>query len=332
MIITRTPLRISFLGGGTDYPDYFRHCSVGGRTLGIAIDKYSYVSVNPLADFFDYTIRVGYARTELVNEIDEIEHPAVRESLRFVGLANHVEIGYWGDLPARTGLGSSSSFTVGLLHGLHAYKGELVDHAQLAEEAVHVEQEMIGERVGVQDQYICAHGGLVNVRCRPDGGVDAHPVPMKSERLAAFHDHLLLVYTGVRRLAHEVLEEQLARTCSGEIAVNLGRMSDLVDQGVEVLCGGGCLSAFGEILHESWSLKRGLSSTVSNDMIDECYLRARRGGATGGKLLGAGGGGFLLLFVEPDRHDAVRASLSELKFVDFAFDSSGSRILFYRPT
>jgi D-glycero-alpha-D-manno-heptose-7-phosphate kinase len=327
MIITRTPVRISFLGGGTDYPDYFRHSTEGGQTLGVAIDKYSYVLVTPLSDFFDYTLRVGYSLTELAKTVDEIQHPAVREGLRFMGLESHVEIDYWGDLPARTGLGSSSSFTVGLLHGLHAYKGESIDQATLAHEAVYVEQQMIGERVGVQDQYICACGGLLHLHCYHDGAITAEPLSVEPERLTAFHDRLLLVYTGVRRYAHEVLGEQLERTRNGANTDHLRHMSALVDEGIGVLRGRGDLTAFGELLHESWMLKRSLSSTVSSSMIDDAYDRARKSGAVGGKLLGAGGGGFLLLFVEPDRRAAVLGALEGLKPVDFQFDTSGSQVI-----
>lgn len=283
--------------------------------------------MTPLSDFFDYTIRVGYSQTELVGRIDDIEHPAVREGLRFAGPADHVEIDYWGDLPARTGLGSSSSFTVGLLHGLHVYRGEAVDQTSLAREAVHVEQEMIGERVGVQDQFICALGGLLNVRCQSDGRVVPLPVPVQPERLASFHEHLLLVYTGVRRLASEVLSEQLERTRSGANNAHLHHMGALVDDGIRVLSGTGDLRTFGELLHESWMLKRGLSSTVSSGMIDDLYERARKNGAIGGKLLGAGAGGFLLFFVEPERQEAVLAAMPGYKSVDFGFDTGGSRVI-----
>ena len=329
MVITKTPIRVTFFGGGTDYPDYFRlH---GGQTLGAAIDKYSYVTVNRLADLFDYSIRVSYSHTELAHGVDEIEHPAVRECLRFTNLTGGVEIHYMGDLPARTGLGTSSSFTVGLLHALYAFKGKLATPAQLAAEAVYVEQEMIRERVGVQDQYTCAHGGLVHLRCNRDGSVHVSPVPLAAGRLAELESHLMLFYTGLRRHAHQVLDEQIERTRQGAITGDLGYLSDLVDQGLGVLTGSGPLTGFGELLHEAWMTKRRLSSKISNPQIDEWYERARKAGAVGGKLLGAGGGGFLLLFARPERRADVAKALPEMREVPFSFDQTGSTLLFYRP-
>jgi len=329
MIITRTPLRVSFLGGGTDYPDYFRYH--GGQTLGAAIDKYSYITVNRLADLFDYSIRVSYSRTELVKSVDEIEHPSVRECLRFINLDGGIEINYVGDLPARTGLGSSSSFTVGLLHALHAFKGELVSNGQLAAEAVYVEQEMIKERVGVQDQYTCAHGGLLHLQFAADGGIKVSPIPLRAERRAELQAHLMLFYTGIRRHAHEVLEEQLERTRQGTVSEDLNHLSDLVDQGLEVLTSEQPIACFGELLHTAWMTKRRLSNKISNPKIDEWYDRARQAGAIGGKLLGAGGGGFLLLFVKPKDQPNVQKVLGELALVRFSFDHNGSTILFYHP-
>ena len=329
MIITRTPLRISFLGGGTDYPDYFRQH--GGQTLGVAIDKYTYITVNRLADLFDYSIRVGYSRTELAKSVDQIEHPAVRECLRFLNLDGGLEINVVADLPARTGLGSSSSFTVGLLHALHALKGELACNGQLAAEAVYVEQEMIKERVGVQDQYTCAHGGLVHLRFSRDGSIRVSPLPLRAERLAELQAHLMLFYTGIRRHAHEVLDEQLERTKRGAISEDLSYLSDLVDQGLEVLTNEQPIACFGELLHTAWMTKRRLSSKISNAKIDEWYNRAREAGAIGGKLLGAGGGGFLLLSVEPENQAAVKRALTDLRCVPSAFEHNGSSLLFYQP-
>lgn len=329
MIITRTPVRVSFLGGGTDYPDYFRQH--GGQTLGAAIDKYTYITVNRLPDLFDYSIRVSYSRTELVKSLDQIEHPAVRECLRFLNLDGHIEINVVADLPARTGVGSSSSFTVGLLHALHAFKGEFVSNGQLAAEAVYVEQEMIKERVGVQDQYTCAHGGLVHLQFSRDGKIKVSPIPLRTERLAELQSHLMLFYTGIRRHAHEVLDEQLERTRQGTISEDLSCLSDLVDQGLEVLTTEQPITCFGELLHTAWMIKRRLSSKISNPVIDKYYDRAREAGAVGGKLLGAGGGGFLLLLVEPDKQPRVKRALADLRHVLFTFDYSGSILVFYKP-
>lgn len=329
MIITKTPLRISFLGGGTDYPDHFlQH---GGQTLGAAIGKYSYVIINELANLFDYNIRVSYSRTELINSVDEIEHPAVRGCMQFLKLDGHLEVHYIGDLPARTGLGSSSSFTVGLLHALHASRGELVSAAQLASEAVYVEQELLRERVGVQDQYTCSFGGLMHLQFRRDGSIQASPVPVPQKRLSELQQHLMLFYTGISRYAHQVLEEQIERTRHGVISSDLSYLGGLVDQGLDVLMNGHPIDAFGELLHSAWETKRRLSSKISNPAIDECYERARRSGAIGGKLLGAGGGGFLLLMVRPADQSSVVQALCELPRVDFGFDHTGSTLLFYQP-
>lgn len=331
MFITRTPLRISFFGGGTDYPDHFR--KAGGQTLGVAISQYSFIVVKRLADLFDHRIRVGYSRTELVRDREEIRHPAVRECLRYLNLNAGLEVDYIGDLPARTGLGSSSSFTVGLLHALYAFKGEMVSKARLAAEAVHVEQDLLHERVGVQDQHICACGGLVHVCCPVDGDVRAEPVPVSPERWAALQSHLLLMYTGIQRHAHEVLEEQLERTRNGALSDELERMRTLVDDGIRVLTNHRePISCFGELLNVAWTTKRALSPRISSEQIDRWYDRARREGAIGGKLLGAGGGGFLLLLAPPDRHERVVAALPDLRRVPFEFDRMGSTLIFYNPS
>ncbi len=328
MIITKTPLRTSFLGGGTDYPEYFREH--GGQTLGAAIDKYSYIFVNPMENLFDYNIRLSYSRMELVNETREIQHPSVKACLEFLKIDHNVEIHYIGDLPARTGLGSSSSFTVGLLHALHALKGEMVSRQQLAEEAVHVEQEIIKERVGVQDQFTCAHGGLVNLKFSKDGTIQTCPVPLLKSRSQDFQNHLMLFYTGIVRFAHEVLDEQIENTKQGSITKDLSHLSDLVDEGLSVLSSEQPIGVFGELLHNAWQTKRKLSSKISNPEIDGFYERARNAGAVGGKLLGAGGGGFLLFVVPPEKREIVKNELNELHEVPISFDNMGSSLLFYQ--
>jgi D-glycero-alpha-D-manno-heptose-7-phosphate kinase len=260
MIITKTPVRTSFLGGGTDYPEHFREH--GGQTLGAAINKYSYIIVNEMADLFDYNIRLSYSRLELVKQSGELQHPSVRACLQFLDIDRNVEIHYVGDLPARTGLGSSSSFTVGLLHALHALKGEMVTRQQLAEEAVHIEQQIIKERVGVQDQYTCAHGGLVNLRFSRDGHIKVCPVPLTEKRMDDFQNHLMLFYTGISRYAHEVLNEQIERTKQGTITKDLSRLSELVDEGLNILSSEEPITAFGELLHQAWETKRSLSQKI----------------------------------------------------------------------
>jgi len=293
MIITMTPLRVSFLGGGTDYPEYFREH--GGETLVTSIDKYTYITVTPLTDFFDHQIRVSYSKTELCKDIDEIQHPSVRECLRFLGINRGVEISIVSDLPARTGLGSSSCFTVGLLHALHAFKGEVVGKERLAAEAVHIEREMIAERVGLQDQYSCSIGGLMHLQFSGDAHVTATPLPLDNCRRKNLEERLLLFYTGLQRSAHDILEEQIVRTKTKETHGKLNELAQLVRDGCNVLLNGENMSVFGELLHQGWELKKSLSSSISNDYINEAYLRARKAGATGGKLLGAGGGGFFIV-------------------------------------
>lgn len=329
MIITQTPVRISFLGGGTDYPAYFRQH--GGATLVATINKYTLVTVHRLTQFVDYCVRIHYSQVESVQHIDEIQHPSARECLRFLGIDGGVEIHYVSDLPARTGLGSSSSATVGLLVALHAFKGEMVSREQVAEEAVYVEQKLIKERVGYQDQYACALGGLLHLEFQQDGKVRANPVVLSQERLLALKERLMLLYTRIQRHAHEVLDEQIERTQSGENSKELESLKGLVSQGIEVLTNSDDVSEFGALLHEGWMLKRGLSSKITTSWIDEVYEQARRAGAVGGKLLGAGGGGFLLLYVEPDNRKRVLNALPELRETEFSFENSGSQIIFYRP-
>lgn len=329
MIITRTPVRVSFLGGGTDYPAYFRQH--GGATLVTTIDKYTYVTVNPLTEFFDHRIGVYYSRVERVNNLDEIQHPSVRECLRFLGIERGVEIHIVSDLPARTGLGSSSSFTVGLLKSLCAFKGQMVSAEQVAAEAVYVEQEMIKEHVGCQDQYACAYGGMLHLQFSRQGDIGVTPVILSQERVRRLAQRLMLFYTGLRRMAHEILEEQLERTQAGEIDEELAGLGALVNQGLDILINSTDLTEFGNLLHKGWMLKRHCSNKVTNPRIDELYKRARGAGAIGGKLLGAGGGGFLLLFVEPENQLQVRQALSDLREVKFDFDNTGSKVIFYDP-
>ncbi len=324
MIVTRTPVRVSFLGGGTDYPEHFlKH---GGQTLGVTIDKYSYVSVKRMAPLFDYSIRVGYSRTELVHDRDEIQHPSVRECLRFLDLHGPLEIHYIGDLPARTGLGSSSSFTVGLLHALHALKGEKPSQQQLAEEAVHVEREMIRENVGVQDQYTCAMGGLLHLRFGQNGRVDPKPIKIGEERLAALGERLVLLYTGIVRHAHEVLDEQMENTRRGTATTDLAALHQMVDAGLALLHSDEPLVRFAEMLDEAWQTKQRLSSRISNAAINTLYSTAKQNGARGGKLLGAGGGGFLLLFVEPEHRAALLHALHGVPEIPFRFETTGTRV------
>lgn len=325
MITARTPVRISFLGGGTDYPAYFRlH---GGATLATTIDKYTYVTVRPLTPCVDYRLAVSYDRVEQVQTPAAIQHPAVREVLRFLQIDGGLALRLYTDLPMCTGLGSSSSLTVGLLRALHAYKGERVTAAQVAQEAIYVEQQLIGERVGCQDQVTCAHGGLLHLQFAPDGQIGVLPLPLSRERRISLQQSLLLFDTGLRRRAHNLLAEQLTRMQANALDAELAALATLVEQGIDILTGTARLAEFGALLHEGWLLKHRFSSQVSNAYIDTLYQQARHAGALGGKLLGAGGGGFLLLFVPPARQAAVRQALAELRAVRFNFEQTGSQLL-----
>ena len=328
MIIARTPVRVSFFGGGTDYPEYFlQH---GGEVLATAINKYAYITVNPRADFFDESIRVSYSKTELANTLDELQHTAVCECLRYADIHRNIEINYISDLPARTGLGSSSSFVVCLLHALWAYKGKMVSCDDLAYQAIEIERDILKENVGVQDQYMAAVGGFRHAEFVGMKNIRSKPVIISPERLQALKGRLALYYTGIQRSANEVAGEQIKRT---EINVPyLGEMKALVREALQVLESDRDLSEFGKLLDATWKLKKSLSARISNSHVDEIYEAAIKAGATGGKLLGAGAGGFILLYIEPERRENVREALSALKEVDFNFEPAGSQIIYYQPS
>ena len=328
MIITRTPLRVSFFGGGTDYPTWFREH--GGAVLATTIDKYLYLHCRYLPPFFDFRSRIVWSKIEQVQEPSEIAHPAIRGILEWLKISEGVEIHHHGDLPARTGLGSSSSFSVGLLHALHALRGELVSKRKLAEEAIHVEQQVLHEHVGVQDQIQSAFGGLNRIDIRTDGSFEVSPLVVRADRLAGLQKHLLLLYTGLSRHASEIAAEQIATM--GSKTAELKAMRQMVDEGEKILVGNGELRDFGRMLDESWKLKRALSSKIAPGFVNEIYDTARRAGADGGKLLGAGGGGFMLVFVQPERRAAVLKALGKLLPVPFQFERSGTQIVLYEPT
>lgn len=327
MIITRTPLRISFLGGGTDYPAYYRQ--FGGTTLATSINKYTYVTLCQLTRFFKHNIGAYYSRIELVDSLDQLQHPSIRECLRYMQVDHGVEIHVAADLPARTGLGSSSCFTVSLLHALHAMRGNMINTAQLAQQAIHVEQEMIGERVGSQDQFTCATGGLNQYHFLKDGTIRVSPVTLTQQRSEQLQSSLMLFYTGLQRTAHDIIKEQLDKTASRQIDTQLAQLAKLVDDGVAILSGDGDMDEFGHLLHEGWVLKRRFSSQTTTHQIDSWYECAISAGALGGKLLGAGGGGFLLLYVPVEKQPDVRHALRDLQEVDFGFEQEGSRVIFY---
>lgn len=327
MIISRTPVRVSFFGGGTDYPVWFRQ-SVGS-VLSMAIDKYTYVSCRYLPPFFDYRSRIVYSKIELVNSADQIEHPAVRECLKYLDVRDGVAIQHESDIPSRTGVGSSSSFAVGLLHALYTLKGQQPTKMRLALDAIRLEQELLGENVGVQDQLAAAFGGFNRMNFYPDGTLEILPIILPADRLREFQAHLMLVFTGFQRNATEIAARQIAATPAK--TSELTAMRGLVDEAQNLLCGDGSLEWIGHLLHEAWQLKRSLSDSISNSMIDNLYETARDAGALGGKLLGAGGGGFVLLYVPPERRARVLERLSGLTHVPFRLDRGGSQIVHYLP-
>jgi len=324
MIITRTPLRISFCGGGTDLPSYYRRQQ--GAVVSAAINKYVYITVNRLTRYFQNRILVKYSRTELVDSVDEIAHPIIREAMKTTGVVDRVEITSMADIPAGTGLGSSSTYAVGLLHALYTFKGEYVSAGRLAEEACAIEIERLGDPIGKQDQYIAAYGGICRIRFNPDETVFVDPVICSYETKAALEENLLMFYTGKTRKAGEILTQQKAVT-EDKMDV-LTHMRDLSSSALEVLREGRLLSRFGEILHEGWLLKRSLVNSITSDEIDTYYETARKAGAIGGKLFGAGGGGFLLFYVEKQNHTKVREALSMLQELPFRFEPQGSKVIY----
>ena len=308
MIIARAPLRVSFFGGGTDYPEYFT--SEGAAVLGTAIDKFAYITANRFySDLFDYSIRLAYRNVELVKVIDEIQHTPFRETLRQCGIAKDIELNYFADLPAFTGLGSSSSFTVALLQALHAYCGRFRAGMDLAYEAIYLERHVFGDHVGCQDQVLASVGGFNIIEFRAEDDILVHRITLSPARLRELESHLMLVFTGIKRAASKMAAQQIKRIEDNRPI--LRQMRSMVDEGYNILTSGAPLERFGELLNRGWELKRLLDDSVSSLVIDRLYAKAREAGALGGKLLGAGGGGFLLLFVPPEARQRVRNALQQ---------------------
>jgi D-glycero-alpha-D-manno-heptose-7-phosphate kinase len=327
MIISRTPFRISFFGGGTDFPEFYR--DHGGACLLATINKYSYITIHETAPFHKYRYHASYAKTELVDDPAAFQHPLIRECLLFLNLGRGIELAHVADLPGRTGLGTSSSFTVGLLNSLHTMNHETPSPGQLAREAIHIERERVGDAGGHQDQYAAAYGGLMRIDFSGSDGARVTPVAVSDTRRRELQDHLLLFYTGLQQSAHALQTEQ-RRNIGARTAVLL-EMKAMVDEAESLLRSTHPLTPFGDLLHESWRRKKSLADGITNDTVDQAYQVARRTGAGGGKLLGAGGRGFLLLFAAADRHPAIRTALKDLQEVDFALSSEGSRIIFQTP-
>lgn len=325
MIISRAPLRISFFGGGTDYPEYF--LKEGGAVLASAIDKFSYVTASPFpSHLFDYSIRLSYRKVELLKTVEESEHVVFRECLRFCKLDKDIELHNVADLPAFTGLGSSSTFTVSLLHALHSFKGEFLSPQQLACEAIHVERHLVKDNVGCQDQVLAAFGGFNVVEFRTEEDFVVNRVPLPPQRLAELENHLILVFTGIRRKASEVVAKQLKQVDQNRKA--LQAMRQMVEEGYNILTGGRPLREFGELLHRAWMAKRSLDCGISNGEIDAIYECGLEAGAGGGKLLGAGGGGFLLFFAPPETHPNLQKMFADRQILHVKLNAPGSQIIF----
>ncbi|MBN1384025.1 MAG: kinase [Elusimicrobia bacterium] len=328
MIITRTPHRISFFGGGTDYPSWYLNHN--GKVLGGAIDKYCYLIVRELPPFFSHKHRIVYSQMEEPKTIDEIVHPSVRETLKFLKYSRGISIHHDGDIPARSGMGSSSAFTVGLLKAMYALEGKIISKSDLFKTAIHIEQDLIKENVGSQDQVFAAYGGFNKIDFFKNGEIVVSPVIMTKENMLAFEKKFMLFFTGMARNASDIAGEQIRNTTKNESQLN--QMSKLVDEAHEIITSSKPdFLRFGKLLNETWKLKRKLSSKISTDFIDDIYETALKNGAVGGKLLGAGGGGFMVFYVEPENQLKVKKALKNLLYIPFEFDFSGSEIIFYKP-
>ncbi len=327
MVISKTPYRISFFGGGTDYPTWYLKRQ--GAVLSTTIDKYCYITCRTLPPFFTHKYRVVWSHVEHISAVSEILHPAVREGLRFLGMENDagLEITHQGDLPARSGMGSSSSFAAGLIKALMAFKGKMIGKHELAMKAIELEQSVLKENVGSQDQVAAAYGGFNVIRFSSDGDIRVEPITISSERISELDSRLMLFYTGAGRFASEV---------AGKVIANLNKKQDvlrqmqrMVDEAVSILNGDGCIDDFGEMLHETWNLKRSVSDVISNSTIDKIYKVATDNGALGGKLLGAGSSGFMAFYVPPEKQTDVKDALNAYLHVPFSFERDGSSIIYY---
>lgn len=326
MIITRTPFRISFFGGGTDYPVYYNE--YGGSVLSATLNKYCYITCRYLPPFFDHKHQIRYTLREQTQTVEEIKHPSVRECLKFMGIKNGIEMVHTSDLPAMSGIGSSSAFTVGFLNALYALKGEMVTKRKLAFDAINVEQNMIGENVGSQDQIAVSFGGFNKIDFSDQNRIFVRPVTIAEEKLEYFQSHLLFYFTGLPRYASDVAEEQIKRI--PENLKELSAMKEMVYDAVNIINGSlDSINDFGKLLDESWALKKRLGRLVSTSRIDQIYEAAKSAGALGGKICGAGGGGFMILFIPPEKQSKVKKVLKKLLLVPFRFENIGSHVIHY---
>lgn len=328
MIITRTPLRISFFGGGTDYPVWYKENA--GAVLSTTINKYCYISCRYLPPFFNYKYRIRYVEREETQSVNEIKHPSVRECLKFLNIEHGVEMVHTSDIPARSGVGSSSAFTVGFLQALNALKGKMITKRQLAQDAINVEHNLIKENVGSQDQVAIVFGGLNKIEFGVNSEFCVYPVTILEEKIELFQNHLMLFFTGFSRNASDIAGEQIKKTPT--LTNELHQMKDMVIKAVDILNSDKRdIRDFGKLLHESWQIKRSLTDMISTNEIDAIYEAARKAGALGGKLLGAGGGGFILLFAEPAIQPKIKEKLKSLIHVPFSFEKLGSQVIMYSP-
>lgn len=325
MVYVKTPFRVSFFGGGTDYPPFFEQ--YGGSILSTTFDKYCYTAVRRCPPFFDFHTQIRYSKVENVRKTEELEHPLVRNCMMYTGVHN-LNITYDTDLPARSGIGSSSSFAVGLLQALYALQGKYKSKLQLAEGAIHCERVLCAESGGWQDQIAAAYGGLNRIDFNADG-FNVKPVIISSKRKMEFEKHIIMFFTGISRMSDVIATKQTASIRDN--TVQLLEMKKLVDEAEKILCSQTDISEFGKLLDYTWRLKRGLTSDISTDFIDEIYKSAKTAGALGGKLMGAGGGGFMVIFAEPEAQSRIRKALDKFVYVPILFENDGSKIIHYVP-
>ncbi len=326
MIITRTPFRISFFGGGTDYPIYYKEN--GGAVLSTTINKYCYIHCRYLPPFFNYRYRIRYTNREEVQNLYDIEHPSVRECIKYLNLDKGIEMIHTSDIPAQSGIGSSSSFTIGFLNALYALQGKIVTKRQLAHDAIYIEQNIIKENVGSQDQVAAAYGGFNKIAFGIEPEFDVHPITIGKDRLINLQKHLMLFFTGFQRNSSDIAGEQIKKTPDRKD--QLKTMFEMVDEAIDILNNNHSdINEFGKLLHKSWIIKRSLTNKITNSIIDNIYTSAIAAGAVGGKLLGAGGGGCILFFVDPEFQSKVREKLKDLIYIPFKFENLGSQTIYY---
>ncbi len=327
MVITRTPFRLSFFGGGTDYPTWYQNN--GGLVVAAAFSKYCYISVRKLPPFFDHKTRIVYSQTEAVKTHAEIRHPAIRSCLLYKGVEEGLEIHHDGDLPARSGIGSSSSFTVGFLMALDALQSRMVSKKRLAAEAIHVEQKVAKENVGIQDQIMATYGGMQLIDIPVGGEYTVRPILLASNYKAELESHVMIAFSGLTRIASNTAKSQIQKMEQGQLDSQLNEMMSIAREGLACFEKSASMKSIGSLLQRSWELKRSLSDDVSNEAIDAIYSRAIAAGAYGGRLLGAGGGGFLMFVAPPEMHERIKTALEDLVkvWVPFGFDQEGAKVI-----